>query len=121
MGMSFVTLGLAGGIRSAGRGGERAVAEAVIADRRDPHDPRRGGAQLQDATHRRRCRARGSRSRGAGFSGHFLIDGDVLRETGVSDFDAYAVEPGQPLLPGSVPVGRLQPRQVRTGLHGRTR
>jgi citronellol/citronellal dehydrogenase len=32
-------------------------------------------------------------------SGRFLIDEDVLREEGVSDFAHYAVEPGQPLLP----------------------
>jgi citronellol/citronellal dehydrogenase len=34
-----------------------------------------------------------------GFSGHFLIDEEVLREAGAVDFDRYAVEPGQPLLP----------------------
>ena len=34
-----------------------------------------------------------------GFSGNFLIDEDVLREAGTTDFDRYAVEPGQPLLP----------------------
>ncbi|HEX2083589.1 MAG TPA: short chain dehydrogenase, partial [Xanthomonadaceae bacterium] len=32
-------------------------------------------------------------------TGRFLIDEDVLREAGVTDFDRYAVEPGQPLLP----------------------
>ena len=31
-------------------------------------------------------------------SGNFFIDEDVLREAGVSDFDRYAVVPGQPLL-----------------------
>ena len=35
----------------------------------------------------------------AGFHGHFLIDEDVLREAGVSDFAGYAVDPAQPLLP----------------------
>ena len=35
----------------------------------------------------------------AGFHGHFLIDEDVLREAGVSDFDGYAVDPSKPLLP----------------------
>ncbi len=34
-----------------------------------------------------------------GFAGNFLIDEDVLREAGTTDFDRYAVEPGQPLLP----------------------
>ena len=32
-------------------------------------------------------------------SGRFYIDEAVLREAGVTDFDAYAVEPGKPLLP----------------------
>lgn len=32
-------------------------------------------------------------------TGRFFIDEDVLREQGVTDFDAYAVAPGQPLLP----------------------
>lgn len=38
---------------------------------------------------------RGSRD----FTGQFYIDEDVLREEGVTDFDRYAVAPGQPLLP----------------------
>jgi citronellol/citronellal dehydrogenase len=32
-------------------------------------------------------------------TGNFFIDEDVLKEEGVSDFDAYAVKPGQPLIP----------------------
>ncbi len=32
-------------------------------------------------------------------SGRFLLDEEVLREEGQSDFDRYAVAPGQPLLP----------------------
>lgn len=32
-------------------------------------------------------------------TGRFFIDEDVLREQGVTDFDAYAVAPGEPLLP----------------------
>jgi citronellol/citronellal dehydrogenase len=34
-----------------------------------------------------------------GYSGHFAIDEDVLREAGVDDFGRYAVEPGAHLLP----------------------
>lgn len=34
-----------------------------------------------------------------GRTGGFLIDEDVLREAGVSDFESYAVSPGQPLAP----------------------
>jgi citronellol/citronellal dehydrogenase len=33
------------------------------------------------------------------YTGNFAIDEDVLRETGISDFEGYAVEPGQPLHP----------------------
>jgi len=36
-------------------------------------------------------------SRGAGVSGNFYIDETVLRESGVTDFEAYAVTPGTPL------------------------
>ncbi|GAB4183428.1 MAG: NAD(P)-dependent oxidoreductase [Wenzhouxiangellaceae bacterium] len=32
-------------------------------------------------------------------TGEFLIDETVLREAGVTDFEPYAVQPGQPLLP----------------------
>jgi citronellol/citronellal dehydrogenase len=50
-------------------------------------------AIVADAAHAILCAP--SRSR----SGAFLIDEDVLRETGVSDFSGYAVEPGALLLP----------------------
>ncbi|MBB3227764.1 citronellol/citronellal dehydrogenase [Luteibacter sp. Sphag1AF] len=33
------------------------------------------------------------------FTGNFVIDEEILRENGVSNFDAYAVAPGQPLMP----------------------
>jgi citronellol/citronellal dehydrogenase len=33
------------------------------------------------------------------YTGHFAIDEDILRATGIADFDRYAVEPGNPLLP----------------------
>jgi citronellol/citronellal dehydrogenase len=33
------------------------------------------------------------------YTGHFAIDDDVLRETGVTDFEQYAVAPGEPLHP----------------------
>ncbi len=32
-------------------------------------------------------------------TGNFFLDDEVLRETGVTDFDVYAVKPGMPLLP----------------------
>ncbi|XP_031165388.1 hydroxysteroid dehydrogenase-like protein 2 [Sander lucioperca] len=38
-------------------------------------------------------------SRPKDYTGHFLVDEDVLKETGVQDFEQYAVQPGHPLLP----------------------
>uniref|UniRef100_A0A8C2ZJC6 Hydroxysteroid dehydrogenase-like protein 2 n=1 Tax=Cyclopterus lumpus TaxID=8103 RepID=A0A8C2ZJC6_CYCLU len=38
-------------------------------------------------------------SRPKDYTGHFLVDEDVLKEEGVKDFDQYAVQPGHPLLP----------------------
>ena len=32
-------------------------------------------------------------------TGRFLLDDDVLREVGVTDFESYAIRPGTPLLP----------------------
>ncbi len=32
-------------------------------------------------------------------TGRFLIDDEVLAEAGVTDFDRYAVKPGEPLAP----------------------
>ncbi len=34
-----------------------------------------------------------------GFSGHFLIDDEILRAAGVTDLSSYAVDPSKPLLP----------------------
>jgi len=34
-----------------------------------------------------------------GYTGHFAIDEEVLRETGIEDFTPYAVQAGAPLLP----------------------
>lgn len=42
-------------------------------------------------------------------TGNFFIDEDVLREDGVSDFDQYAVEPGQPLIPDFFLPGQEYP------------
>ncbi|XP_008303692.1 hydroxysteroid dehydrogenase-like protein 2 [Stegastes partitus] len=33
------------------------------------------------------------------YTGHFLVDEDVLKQEGLKDFDQYAVQPGHPLLP----------------------
>jgi citronellol/citronellal dehydrogenase len=34
-----------------------------------------------------------------GYTGHFAIDEDILREDGIVDLEPYAVQPGAPLLP----------------------
>jgi citronellol/citronellal dehydrogenase len=34
-----------------------------------------------------------------GFAGNFLIDEEVLRETGVTEFSGYAVDPSKTPLP----------------------
>lgn len=38
-------------------------------------------------------------SRPKDYTGHFLVDEDVLIEEGIQDFEQYAVQPGHPLLP----------------------
>jgi citronellol/citronellal dehydrogenase len=48
---------------------------------------------VSDAAHLMLCR------KSTEFSGRFCIDEDVLREAGVSDFDQYAVDPAETLLP----------------------
>ncbi len=99
MGMSFVTLGLAAEFRKQRIAINALWPRTVIAtdainmipgvDARNCRTP----DIVADAAHAVLVRD------AEGFSGRFLIDEDVLRESGVSDFDAYAVEPGQPLLP----------------------
>ncbi|KAM9455560.1 hydroxysteroid dehydrogenase-like protein 2 [Clarias gariepinus] len=38
-------------------------------------------------------------SKPVSYTGHFLIDDDILKNEGVKDFDVYAVQPGHQLLP----------------------
>ena len=99
MGMSFVTLGLAGEFGRQGVAVKALWPKTVIAT---------DAINLIPGVDARNCRtpqivadaAQAVLVRDArGFSGHFLIDEDVLREAGTTDFDQYAVEPGQPLLP----------------------
>ena len=99
MGMSFVTLGLAGEFGRQGVAVNALWPRTVIAtdainmipgvDARNCRTPQ----IVADAAHA--VLVRDAR----GFSGNFLIDEDVLRDAGTSDFDRYAVEPGQHLLP----------------------
>jgi citronellol/citronellal dehydrogenase len=99
MGMSFVTLGLAGEFGPQGVAVNALWPRTVIAtdainmipgvDARRCRTPQ----IVADAAHAILVRP------AAGFHGRFLLDEDVLREAGVTDFDDYAVESGQPLLP----------------------
>lgn len=99
MGMSFVTIGLAGEF------GPRGVAVNALWPRTliatdalnmipgvEPGNGRKPEI-MGDAAHAILTRT------AMGFSGHFLIDDEVLREAGVTDFARYAVDPSKPLLP----------------------
>ena len=99
MGMSFVTLGLAGEFGPQGVAVNALWPRSIIATDAINMIP---GVDIA------RCRkpeivadaARAALVQQAqGFHGQFLIDEDVLREAGVTDFSKYAVDPGRPLLP----------------------
>ncbi|WP_133479684.1 SDR family oxidoreductase [Cognatilysobacter segetis] len=99
MGMSFVTLGLAGEFREQGIAIDALWPKTVIATDAINMIPgvdvamcRRPGI-VADAAH-----AILTRPAREG-TGRFLIDEDVLREAGVTDFARYAVDPSRPLLP----------------------
>jgi citronellol/citronellal dehydrogenase len=99
MGMSFVTLGLAGEFGPRGVAVNALWPRTIIATDALNMIPGvalercRTPAIVADAAHAVLTRP------AAGFAGHFLIDETVLREAGISDFAPYAVDPGQPLLP----------------------
>ncbi|KGM54784.1 short-chain dehydrogenase [Lysobacter daejeonensis GH1-9] len=99
MGMSFVTLGLAAEFGPQGVAVNALWPRTVIATDALNMIP---GMDLQgcrkpeimaDAAHAVLVRP------AAGFHGQFLIDDEVLREAGVTDFAGYAVDPSRPLLP----------------------
>lgn len=99
MGMSFVTLGLAGEFGPKGVAVNALWPRTIVAT--DALNmipgvdvPRcRKPDIVADAAHAVLVKT------AVGFSGKFLIDEDVLRESGVTDFSGYAVDPAQPLLP----------------------
>ena len=96
MGMSFVTLGLAAEFGPQGVAVNALWPRTVIATDAINMIPGVDAAQLPQAGDRRRRRARGAgRAPARGFSGHFLIDEEVLREAGVTDLSQYAVDPSQ--------------------------
>ncbi len=99
MGMSFVTLGLAEEFGSRGVAVNALWPRTIIATDALNMIP---GVDLS------RCRKPDIVADAAhavlthparGFAGNFLIDEDVLREAGTSDFSGYAVDPTKPLLP----------------------
>jgi citronellol/citronellal dehydrogenase len=99
MGMSFVTLGLAAEFGPRGVAVNALWPATVIATDAINMIPGvearycRTPEILADAAHAILC----TPARDLG--GQFIIDEPFLRERGVTDFDRYAVEPGQPLLP----------------------
>jgi citronellol/citronellal dehydrogenase len=98
-GMSQCTLGMAAEFREAGIAVNalwpktviHTAALAMLGGRVRPESCRRPGI-VADAAHAILCRD--SRT----CTGNFFIDENVLREEGVTDFDAYAVAPGEPLM-----------------------
>ena len=99
MGMSFVTLGLAGEFGPQGVAVNALWPRTIIATDALNMIP---GVQLErcrkptivaDAAHAVLMRP------AKGFAGRFLIDEDVLRDAGVTDFSSYAMDPAQPPLP----------------------
>ena len=99
MGMSFVTLGLAAEFRGRDIAINALWPRTLIATDALNMIPGvsmangRSPAIMADAAHAILTRP------AVGFSGRFLIDDEVLRETGVTDLSGYAVDPSQPLLP----------------------
>ena len=99
MGMSFVTLGLAGEFGARGVAINALWPRTLIATDALNMIPGVSGVNgrrpeiMADAAHAILVRS------ARGFTGNFLIDDDVLREAGVTDFGSYAVDPSQPLLP----------------------
>ncbi|WP_267225256.1 SDR family oxidoreductase [Dyella silvae] len=99
MGMSFVTLGLAGEFGPKGVAVNALWPRTIIAtDALNmipgvPLQRCRKPAIVADAAHAVLTRP------AKGFAGQFLIDEDVLREAGVADLSPYAMDPTQSLLP----------------------
>ena len=99
MGMSFVTLGLAGEFGPQGVAVNALWPRSIIATDAINMIPGidvagcRRPEIVADAAHALLVRP------AQGFHGRFLIDEDVLREAGIDDFSQYAVDPARPLLP----------------------
>ena len=100
-GMSLCVLGMAEEFRGDGiavnalwpRTVIATAALAMIPGAREQLDHTRRPEIMADAAHA--ILTRDARTT----TGNFFLDDEVLREAGVTDFDAYAVKPGMPLLP----------------------
>ena len=100
-GMSLCVLGMAEEFRDDGiavnalwpRTVIATAALAMIPGAREQLDRTRRPEIMADAAHA--ILTRDARAT----TGNFFIDDEVLRESGVTDFDVYAVKPGMPLLP----------------------
>jgi len=100
-GMSLCVLGMAEEFRDDGiavnalwpRTVIATAALAMIPGAREQLDSTRRPEIMADAAHA--ILTRDARAT----TGNFFIDDEVLRESGVTDFDVYAVKPGTPLLP----------------------
>ncbi len=100
-GMSMCVLGMAEEFRSDGIGVNAlwprtviaTAAVAMIPGVSEQLDRTRRPSIMGDAAHA--ILTRDARTT----TGNFFLDDDVLREAGVTNFDAYAVKPGMPLLP----------------------
>ncbi|MDL5365740.1 NAD(P)-dependent oxidoreductase [Xanthomonas sp. NCPPB 2654] len=99
MGMSFVTLGLAGEFGPQGVAVNALWPRTLIATEALNMIPGVSAGNgrrpeiMADAAHALLTRP------AAGFHGQFLIDDEVLAAAGVTDLSAYALDPSQPLLP----------------------
>ncbi|MCY7355470.1 MAG: NAD(P)-dependent oxidoreductase [Lysobacter sp.] len=99
MGMSLVTLGLAGEFGPQGVAVNALWPRSIIATDAINMIPGVDAARCRtpeivaDAAHAVLTRP------AQDFHGRFLIDEEVLRESGIDDFSRYAVDPAQPLLP----------------------
>ena len=99
MGMSFVTLGLAGEFGPQGVAVNALWPRTLIATdalNMIPGVSLANGRKpeiMADAAHAVLTKP------ARGFTGKFLIDDEVLREAGIKDLSRYAVDPAQPLLP----------------------
>lgn len=99
MGMSFVTLGLAGEFGPQGVAVNALWPRTLIATEALNMIPGVAAGNgrrpeiMADAAHAVLTRS------AAGFHGQFLIDDEVLAAAGVTDLSGYALDPAQPLLP----------------------